>query len=235
MNRICTICARGGSKGVKNKNLQLLLGKPLIAHSILQAKYSGIFDLIAVSSDSYEILQISKEYGADILVDRPSELATDTAAKLPVIQHCVKEAETVSGLVFDIITDIDATSPLRNIEDLKNAMLLIEEQLDAENLISGTSSRRSPYFNLVEENNQGYVELSKKLPYGFVRRQDVPRSFDMNASIYIWRRESLFGSKSVLLNKTILYEMPEERSIDIDSHLDFEFVSFLAEKRGNLY
>ncbi|WP_107923579.1 acylneuraminate cytidylyltransferase family protein [Lysinibacillus parviboronicapiens] len=234
MHRICTICARGGSKGVKNKNIKLILGKPLIAHSILQAKASELFDVIAVSSDSREILQVAKDYGADIIVKRPAELATDTSAKLPVIQHCVTEAEKVSGLVFDIMADIDATSPLRNVQDLKKSIELLEDHKHATNLITGAPSRRSPYFNLVEENSKGFVELSKKLPAAVVRRQDAPRSFDMNASIYVWKRNAFFDDVSIFTPNTILYEMPEERSIDIDSELDFEFVSFLAEKRGSL-
>lgn len=234
MSRICTICARGGSKGVKNKNLKFILGKPLIAHSILQAKASGLFDVIAVSSDSQEILQAAKKYGADIVIERPAELATDTAAKLPVIQHCVEEAEKMSGLVFDTMVDIDATSPLRTVDDLKNSIDLLENHEQATNLITGAPSRRSPYFNLVEENLKGFVQLSKELPAAIVRRQDAPKSFDMNASIYIWKRDTFFKEVSIFTPYTILYEMPEERSIDIDSELDFEFVSFIAEKRGTL-
>ncbi|QDQ01380.1 acylneuraminate cytidylyltransferase family protein [Lysinibacillus fusiformis] len=234
MSRICTICARGGSKGVKNKNLKVMLGKPLIAHSILQAKVSGLFDLIAVSSDSPAILQAAKEYGADIVIERPAELATDTAAKLPVIQHCVSEVEKITGFSFGVITDLDATSPLRTIEDLENSVRLLETHEHATNLITGAPSRRSPYFNLVEENSKGFVQLSKELPSAIVRRQDAPKSFDMNASIYVWKRDAFFNNTSIFTPTTILYEMPEERSIDIDSELDFEFVSFLAEKRGNL-
>ncbi len=234
MSRICTICARGGSKGVKNKNLKVILGKPLIAHSILQAKSSGLFDVIAVSSDSQAILQVAKEYGADIVIERPAELATDTAAKLPVIQHCVSEVEKITGLSFKVVTDIDATSPLRTVADLKNSIRLLEAHEHATSLITGAPSRRSPYFNLVEKNPKGYVQLSKELPSAIVRRQDAPKSFDMNASIYVWKRDTFFNEKSLFTSTTILYEMPEERSIDIDSELDFEFVSFLAEKRGNL-
>ncbi|WP_025116735.1 cytidylyltransferase domain-containing protein [Lysinibacillus fusiformis] len=234
MSRICTICARGGSKGVKNKNLKEILGKPLIAHSILQAKASGLFDIIAVSSDSQAILQTAEEYEVDIVIKRPAELATDIAAKLPVIQHCVTEVEEITGLVFDIMADIDATSPLRNVIDLKNSIEMLENHEYATNLITGAPSRRSPYFNLVEENAKGFVQLSKELPAAIVRRQDAPNSFDMNASIYAWKRAAFFNDNSIFTPTTILYEMPEERSIDIDSELDFEFVSFLAEKRGSL-
>lgn len=234
MTRICTICARGGSKGVKNKNIRELLGIPLIAHSILQAKESNLFDVIAVSSDSNEILRVSKEYGADYIVQRPAELATDTAAKIPVIQHCVTHVEQLSNLQFDTMTDIDATSPLRAIEDLRNAVFMFEKHTDANNLITAAPARRSPYFNLVEEKKDGYVMLSKPLENLIVTRQDAPKSYDMNASIYVWNRETFFNEQTVFTNKTILYIMPEERSQDIDSELDFEIVKLLAEKRGSL-
>ncbi len=234
MNRICTICARGGSKGVENKNIKIIAGKPLIAHSIQQAKQSNLFDVIAISSDSPEILAVAKQYGADILVKRPTELATDQAAKLPVIQHCVTTVERELGKQFDVIVDMDATSPLRLVEDILKSVQLFEENMNADNLITGAPSRRSPYFNLVEVNHEGYASLSKKLDKEIVRRQDAPKCYDMNASIYIWRREAVLNSTTVFQEKTLLYEMPEERSIDIDSELDFEFVSFLAMKRGKL-
>lgn len=234
MSRICTICARGGSKGVKNKNVRELLGKPLIAHSIIQAQKSGLFDVIAVSSDSDLILDIALEYGADYVVKRPAELATDTAAKIPVMQHCVREVEKQTGTQFDTITDIDATSPLRTVEDLKQCIQLIELDGAATNLITAAPARRSPYFNLVEETVDGYVALSKPLPNAIVRRQDAPKSYDMNASIYVWKRTAFFEGTSVFTDKTLLYVMPEERSQDIDSELDFEIVQLLAEKRGVL-
>lgn len=235
MTKICTICARGGSKGVKNKNLRILLGKPLIAHSILQAKESGIFDVIAVSSDSDEILKVAKEYGADYVIKRPDELATDTSAKVPVIQHCVREVEKLTNMTFDIMTDIDATSPLRSVEDLQNAVQKLEKDSMASNLITAAPARRSPYFNLVEETKDGYVQLSKPLDNAIVRRQDAPKTYDMNASIYVWKREAFFDNHTVFTDKTLLYVMPEERSQDIDSELDFDIVQLLAEKRGKLY
>lgn len=234
MTRICTICARGGSKGVKNKNIRELLGKPLIAHSVLQAKKSGLFDVIAISSDSEDILSIAKEYGADYLIKRPAELATDTAAKLPVMQHCVREVEKLSGLTFNTIMDIDATSPLRTVEDIHQCVKLLENSQHGTNIITAAPARRSPYFNLVEEKEDGYVVLSKPLPNLIVRRQDAPKSYDMNASIYVWKRASFFQANSVFTDHTLLYIMPEERSQDIDSELDFEIVKLLAEKRGSL-
>lgn len=228
--RLCTICARGGSKGVKNKNVRDMAGKPLIAYSIQQAKSTGLFEYIAVSSDSQEILDIAKQYGADLLVQRPSELATDTAAKLPVIRHCVNMAEQITGNVFSTIVDLDATSPLRNPEDIIHAFQLLETR-GASNVITGAPARRSPYFNLVELNEAGTVQLSKMLATPVVRRQDAPKCYDMNASIYVWRRESLMEIDGLFQSGTHLYEMPEERSIDIDSELDFEIVEFLMRRR----
>jgi len=230
MSRICTICARGGSKGVKNKNIRELAGKPLIALSLEQARYSGIFDLIAVSSDSSEILDAARSHGADLLVARPPQLASDTAAKLPVIRHCVEEAEQFFGKRFDVIVDLDATSPLRLVEDIQGAVDLLESS-NVSNVITAAPARRSPYFNLVELSEDGVVRLSKPLQKPIVRRQDSPQCFDMNASIYVWKRSALFDYPTVFNADTRLFVMPEERSIDIDTELDFEIVELMMKKR----
>lgn len=230
MTRLCTICARGGSKGVKNKNIRELLGKPLIAHSILQAKASGLFFAVAVSSDSQEILHVAAEWGADYLIQRPDDLATDEAAKLPAIQHCVEETETLTNQTFDVIVDLDVTSPLRNVRDIQEAVTLLEEK-QVSNVITGMPARRSPYFNLVEVDERGVVKLSKSTDSPIVRRQDAPKCYDMNASIYVWERDVLFESNTIFHEDTLLYVMPEDRSIDIDSDLDFQFVEFLSKKK----
>lgn len=232
MNRICTICARGGSKGVPNKNIRLLLGKPLIAYSIQQAKQTGLFDCIAVSSDSQEILDIAKQYGADYQILRPKEMATDSSAKLPAIRHCVKEVERFTNCVFYEVVDLDATSPLRIPDDIISAIELNKPQ-SVSNVITGMPSRRSPYFNLVELNSEGYVTLSKKMATPVFRRQDAPKCYDMNASIYVWKRDVLMDTStdSVFHDRTLLYEMPEERSIDIDSELDWKLVELILTER----
>lgn len=225
MIRICTICARGGSKGVKGKNVRLIAGLPLIAHSLAQARTSLLFDVIAVSSDSDEILCIAAEHGADHVIKRPDALATDTAAKLPVIRHCVEEVERLTGQSFDTMVDLDATSPLRNVSDIQGALQLLEGS-GAGNVITAMPSRRSPYFNLVEVDDLGVVRLSKP-GTTFVRRQDAPACFDMNASIYAWNRKAFFERSGLFNDDTRLFVMPEERSIDIDSELDFQFVTYL--------
>jgi len=230
MRRICTVCVRGGSKGVPNKNIRNLAGKPLIAHTLEQARASGLFELIAVSSDSPEILDAALRHGADCTVVRPPELATDHAAKLPAIRHCVSEVERLAGARFDVVVDLDATSPLRTPEDIRGAVGLLETSLIS-NVITGAPARRSPYFNLVEIREDGVVQLSKPLARAIVRRQDSPPCFDMNASIYVWRHDALFDHPTVFSTDTQIYVMPEERSIDIDSDLDFEIVELLMRKR----
>lgn len=226
MKRLCTICARGGSKGVKGKNVRMLHGKPLIAYSIEQACASKLFAAVAVSSDSEEILRIAADFGADHLVRRPAELATDAAPKLPVIRHCVAEVEKRLGFEHDTLVDLDATSPLRSIEDISGAVALLEES-GVGNVITAAPARRSPYFNLVEVGTDDVVRLSKTLTHPISRRQDSPACYDMNASIYVWRRRALYDLTSVFGPDTRLFVMPEERSIDIDSELDFQFVEVL--------
>lgn len=234
MKILCTICARGGSVGVKNKNIRRLRGKPLIAHSIIQAKKSKLFNLVAISSDSPVILAVAKEWGADYMIDRPAEFSTSTAPKHPVIQHAVLAAEHHYGEKFDIVIDLDATSPLRLVDDIVEAFNLFVAHEDAINLVTACPSRRSPYFNMLEVSKEGYTKLVKKTDGLIQRRQDTPLCYDMNASIYVWSRDGLFEAKSALTDRTLLYIMPEERSIDIDSTLDWKFVNLLARSRKDL-
>jgi len=230
MKRLCSICARGGSKGVPSKNVRMIVGKPLLAHSLYQARASGLFDAIAVSSDADEILSIARSYGATCLVKRPAALASDTAAKLPAIRHCLEAAEEALGTRFDILVDLDATSPLRLSEDIRGVVELLEAEPHA-NVITGAPARRSPYFNLVERRADGLVALSKPPAAAIVRRQDAPPCFDMNASIYAWWTADFRVAPAVFTERTRLYVMPEERSLDIDSEHDFGIVEFLMERR----
>lgn len=229
-NVLCTICARGGSKGVKNKNIKELHGKPLIAYTIKQARTSNLFEHIVISTDSDDIANIAKEHGAEVFFKRSAEMASDTAGKLDVIKDAFVRSEEYYGKKFDYLVDLDATAPLRNIDDIVNSFNQFLEN-NNDNLITAMPSRRSPYFNLVEQNKEGKIYLSKKLDSAIVRRQDAPKSYDMNASIYIWKRDVILNEKSLFLENTGLYVMPEERSIDIDNELDFKFVEFLMEQK----
>lgn len=230
MSLFCTICARGGSKGVAGKNVRDLLGKPVLAWSIEQARESGLFDAIAFSSDSDALLEAALEAGADIAVKRPDEMATDTAPKLPAIRNCLVQAIAQAGKTPEIFVDLDVTSPLRLASDITGAVALLRES-GTRNVITGAPARRSPYFNLVEQRTDGSVGLSKPANPPITRRQDAPRCFDMNASIYVWRVAPFLEQPAVFYPDTRLFEMPEERSIDIDSDLDFALVELLLRQR----
>lgn len=231
MIRFCSICARGGSKGVKGKNIRPLHGVPLIVHSIRQARATGLFDVISVSSDNDAILEVARAEGVDFAHKRPEALATDTAAKIPVIRHCMERTEAESGLRADMVVDLDATSPLRDLADITGVVALME-QSGASNVFTVTPSRRSPYFNMVEIDAEGRPRTSKTPPAQVVRRQDAPASYDMNASIYAWTRDTLLAQDSLFLPMTRCLIMPEERSFDIDSEVDFRFVELLMRDRG---
>lgn len=229
-SRLCTICARGGSKGVPGKNIRSFAGKPLIVHSIEQARASGLFAAIAVSSDSAAILEVARAAGADVLVERPAEMATDTAAKMPAIRHCVQRAEQVLSSRFETTVDLAATSPLRLPEDIVGAVALFEAT-GVCSVITGTPARHSPYFALVEQRPDGSVGLAKQPPGELVRRQDAPACFDMDGSIYVWRRDVLLADPKVFYPDTRLFVIPVERSQDIDTPLDFEIAEFLMNRR----
>lgn len=233
---LCVIGARGGSKGVKNKNITPIAGKPLIAYTIIQALQSRLFTHIVLSTDSKEIAKVGKEWGAEVFFLRDKELASDTAGKLPAIRDALLRSEEHFQTHYDVVFDLDATSPLRLVSDITQAYSQFVRD-DNDILITATPARKSPYFNLVEifENNgKKQVALSKAPATPILRRQDSPKCYDMNASIYIWKREALLKHQSVFTENTGLFVMPEERSVDIDTPLDFEFVEFMLHKTNRL-
>jgi CMP-N,N'-diacetyllegionaminic acid synthase len=230
-NILCTICARGGSKGIKNKNLKKLNGKPLIAHTIEQAKNAELFEHIVISTDSDEIAAIAIQFGAEVFFKRSAKMASDTAGKLEVIRDAFIRSEKHYKKTFNYQIDLDATAPLRSTADIVNSFNQLKKN-NNDNLITAMPSRRSPYFNIIEQEKSGRIYLSKKVANPIIRRQDAPKSYDMNASIYIWKRECILHAQTLFLEKTGLYIMPEERSIDIDTELDYKFVEFLMKRKN---
>jgi CMP-N,N'-diacetyllegionaminic acid synthase len=231
-NILCTICARSGSQGIKNKNIKLLNGKPLIAYTIKQALESGLFEHVVISTDSEDIASIAQNYGADVFFKRDKVLSTNKAGKLEVIKDAFMKSEIHYATQFDYLVDLDATSPLRSVEDICSAFKKFIDNNNS-NLVTAMPSRRNPYFNLIEIAANGKIKLSKNLnDEKILRRQDAPKCYDMNASIYIWRRDTILTKDTLFLEETGLYVMPEERSIDIDTQLDFEFVEYLMRKNA---
>lgn len=204
----------------------MLRGKPLIAYTIEQALACPQIDKVYVSTDDTEIMIVAEEWGAIVPFRRPAELSTSTAAKIPVIQHLV---DHVLGLGVDIstIVDLDPTSPLRDVADIQAAISLLDADTDA--VITGYAADKNPYFNMVEAKPDGNIGLVKPLAEGVTSRQQAPKVYSMNASIYVWHTNSL--SKGLWNGRTRIYEMPRERSIDIDSEIDFKLVEILMSER----
>ena len=223
---LCTICARGGSKGLPNKNLLKIGDKSLIGHTLTQAKAIDAIDCIIVSSDSNEILKEGEIYAADILLQRSAKLASDDAGKIDAIIDCLNHAESNLNKHFDYVIDLDVTSPLRNLIDIENCLEFTKDQ-GFKNLITVTNSKKNPYFNQIEITNEG-PQLVKS-GHNIKGRQSAPKVYDMNASIYVWSRDFLINEKTLFSRDTIVYDMPEERSLDIDNELDFKIVKHLME------
>jgi CMP-N-acetylneuraminic acid synthetase len=233
MRRICTVLARAGSVGVPGKNTRLLGGVPLVAHSIRHARATGLFDAVVVSTDDPEVRRIADSEHVDLVVARPEALATAAAGKVPAVVHAVETAEAELGRTFDVVVDVDVTAPLRDPDDVVAAVALLEEYPGAANVITAAPARRSPYFNLVERTTDDGVRLVRPSDPPILRRQDAPECFDMNASIYVWWRATLSADLPVVNPGTRLHVMPEERSHDVDSELDWSIVTHLHALRTN--
>ncbi len=223
MTILCTICARANSKGLKNKNFLKIKGKSLLRHTLDLAIKTKIFNQIAVTVDKNKI-DLGKNKKKIIFIKRPKNLASDDAKKLDVIRHAVKTCEKKNKIKYKYIFDLDVTSPLRKLRDIHESFKKFKREKSL-NLISVTKSKKNPYFNLIEIKNKR-VKLVKNSNKIF-NRQKAPKTYDMNASIYIWKKEYLFRSYNLFNKKTSVYVMPPERSIDIDNNLDFKLVKFL--------
>lgn len=223
---ICVIPARGGSKGVPRKNIKELAGKPLIAYTIEQARQSQYIDRTIVSTDDEEIADIARKYKAEVPFMRPKYLAGDNAASVDVLVHLIDWVWEHEKYEFDILVMLHATAPLRSVSDIDNCIKMIVEK-KSDNVFSVTDAHRNPYFNMVEV-KQSKVALVNK--GNFASRQNAPKVYDMNASVYVWWKNILKKKKSVFLKNSQVYIMPKERSIDIDDELDFRIAEFLKKE-----
>ena len=228
MSIICTICARGNSLGLKNKNILKINDKPLIYYTVKIAKDSKIFDKIVVSSDSKSILNIANKLGVNLSILRQKRLASKNISKLPAIRHAVKTSEKKFKLNFDYIVDLDICSPLREIKDIKNSLKIFKKKKYS-NLITVTDPERNPYFNMVEK-KKNKIQLVCKTNKKINSRQKAPKVFAMNSSIYIWTKNTLFNSDNLFHDKTGIYFMPKLRSIDIDDKFTLNYAKYLMKK-----
>lgn len=234
MRVLITICARGGSKGIPGKNIKMLAGKPLIGYTIDVAnQFKSVFGSvdIALSTDSETIANVALEYGLQSEYRRPDSLAGDTIGKIDAIRDVVAFYENKYRVSYDYVLDLDVTSPLRNLDDLKSAFEILQKDGEAVNLFSVSPSGRSPYFNMVEQKTNSYYAQVKSPDSTLFTRQSAPVVYDLNASFYFYRR-SFFeqGYKGAITDKSLIYQVPH-LCFDLDHPIDFEFISYLLENK----
>lgn len=217
MSNIAVITARSGSKGVKDKNIRQLEGKPLLAYTVEAALRSGCFDCVHVSTDSEEYAQIAKAYGADVPFLREASLATDTAGTWDVLRACVEQYDRL-GQKFDTVTLLQPTSPLRDVLDIQKAFQIFEEK-HAQSVVSVCEVEHSPMLcNTLgtDGSMDGFVDLNK-----VGRRQDMETYYRLNGAIYIQTTKLLMEQGNLYGSGAYAYVMSQEHSIDIDTELDF--------------
>jgi len=227
MDILISLCARGGSKGIPGKNIRVLNGKPLIAYSIEVAlAFAKKFNAdIALSTDDSSIREVAAQWGMVTSYDRPEFLATDNAGKIDTITDLLLFEEESRSKTYDFVLDLDVTSPLRNLEDLEAAFNIMWEDTAALNLFSVNRAARNPYFNMVEQQENGYYGLVKKGL--FLTRQSAPDVYDLNASFYIYRRTFFDqGNKTTINDHSLIYIMPH-MCFDLDHLIDFDFMEYL--------
>lgn len=235
MNILFTVCGRAGSKGLRNKNLKLFLGKPLVYYTLsaielYKKRYTEDIINVCLNTDSEELVHLVTKRDSEIyIVKRTPELAGDGVAKLSVIKDCLQKTEQYYAICYDIVVDLDITSPLRTVEDIKNAVDKKKAQKNIDVVFSVTDSRRNPYFNMVKENNNG--TYSKVLDSQYTARQQAPAIYDMNASIYAYNADFLkYNTSGMLFDGACgVVEMKDTAVLDIDSEEDFVLLELLAQ------
>lgn len=222
---VAFIFARGGSKGVPRKNIRNFLGRPLIARAIDVARASSLIARVVVSTDDKEIAEVAARHGAEVPFMRPAELASDTASEFLAWKHAITSLKAVGGSVGTFVS-IPTTSPLRSVEDVDRCIQALEGNTDL--VLTVTPARRHPMFNMVTIGDDGLVHLAMTSSRAIQRRQDAPAVYDVCTVAYAARPEFVLASDELLNGHTRAVEVPQERAIDIDTEVDFEFAEFLA-------
>lgn len=227
MNVVALICARGGSKGLPGKNIRPLGGKPLIAWAIQQAQAVKRVRRVIVSTDSEEIAAVARAAGAEVPFLRPPELAQDNSPEWLVWRHALEYLKTNEGAYPDALIVVPVTAPLRAVEDLERCLDEYEKD-GADVVITVTDAHRSPYFNMVKTQIDGYTSLVIPPETAVSRRQDVPVVYDMTTVGYVARPDFVMDRNGIFDGKVRHVRVPAERALDIDTLLDFRIAECLV-------
>lgn len=231
MKILFTVCGRAGSKGIKNKNCRNFLGKPLAYYTLsaisLYTKENPSLEYdVVLNTDSEKLIELieqQKMVKVDI-VHRKPELAGDSTPKVAVILDCLNEMEKRKKTAYDMVVDLDITSPLRTVEDIKN-LIQRKQNAKCDVVFSVTEARRNPYFNMVKKTDNGYERV---IPSNFNARQEAPEIFDMNASLYAYDPQFLKAQKSIFDGKCEVIKMMDTGVLDLDHENDFVLMEMVG-------
>ncbi len=226
------IFARGDSKGLPGKNIRNFGDKPLIAWSIECALLVKAIDQVIVSTDSAEIAEISKSYGAEVPFIRPSELATDESPEWLSWRHALEYVRRSSGALPDAMVSLSATSPLRAVSDVESCMEEFSKG-GCDVVVTVSEAYRNPYFNMVKDKSDGTVTLVIE-DFQVSRRQDAPIIRDLSTVCYVASPEFVMSHNSIFEGRVKAVNVPRERAIDIDSLLDFQIAEFMLNSRKEI-
>ncbi len=227
---LAIIPARGGSKGLPGKNIREICGRPLIAWSIIQAKHCADIHRVVVSTDDHQIAKIANEYGAEVPFVRPTELANDTAPTIDVILHALCWLEKYENYRPEYILLLQPTSPLRTGKDIDGVLRVLMDK-DARAVVSVCETDHHPWWsNTLPES--GSMKDFLRLEILNKRRQEFPIYYRLNGAIYLAEMDYLSKYNGFFGPETFAYKMPRERSIDIDSAMDFKLASLLMAEQS---
>lgn len=225
---IAFVFARGDSKGVLDKNLRTVGGVPLVVRAIRCAQQCAEIDVVAVSTDSQRIADLALDAGALVPTLRPAHLASDDSPELAAWRHAISWfTDDANQPGFELFVSVPPTAPLRRPEDLARCVAEYRRG-GCDIVVTGTTARRHPSFNMVARGSDGLVNLLSPLPYGVVRRQDAPGAFDLATVAYVCSPQHVLTTESVLAGRVRLVEIAAERAIDIDDELDLAIANYLA-------
>ena len=224
------IFARGGSKGIKNKNIKLLNGKPLLFYSIDMAKKFCKKQNIFVSTDSNKIALIAKKYGVQV-IKRPKLLSKDRSSELLAWKHAINYLHKKNNF-FDIFLTLPTTSPLRSKTDIQKCLKKFNNKCDI--VVTGAKSKRNPWYNILKVNNETeYASLLINSSKKFQNRQLTPTTFDMTTVAYVANPNYILKTKNLLNGRVRVCEIPQERAIDIDDYYDLRMARLLIKRKKN--
>jgi CMP-N,N'-diacetyllegionaminic acid synthase len=229
MKPICIIPARGGSKGVKRKNIRKLNGKPLIGYAIESALESNFFSNVFVSTEDKKISSIAKKYGAEIPFLRPKKLASDNSDIADTLSYTIKKLE--SNYNFNSVMLRDCTCPFIDYNDMKKVINSFKNN-NCDSVYSGVLAHPNPYFGMGELNPKQYLFTPKKLKKIIYRRQDAPKVYDLDG-IVIFDSKKFLKTKKLLTNKSKVIEITKEHGHMIDFEFDFKVAELLMKNKYN--